>query len=274
MNLLENVNILGICGREGAGKTTIANILTGGPEYEIREISHQTPLDFIIDVIFSSNADTVWHYSKMEQYEIMINILRKYVDSQWIQKYNTTPFHAPFEIIKDNTWVEFSFATALKRVCAVIFKIPYKILLAQTEEDRFLREKLLFGVGFDRLNNVKGMSGRVILEYFGTNVMRDNFDKDIWIKIVKRDATTLISQGKKIVFPDVRFENEILIINEMNASLLIVYRKEQDLVLTEEDKKTHPAKWNFLQYYHLANKSVKFHNRAEIADLVTIFKSL
>ena len=282
-HMIDDVDILGICGREGAGKTTIANILTGGPEYEIREIWHQTPLDFIVDVIFSPNEDTVWYYSKNEQYEIMTDILRKYVDSQWLEKYNITPFNAPYEIIKeDSKWIEFSFATALKRVCAIIFKAPYKILLAQTEEDRLLRENLIYGVEFDRLTNstndtketksINGMNGRVLLEYFGTNVMRNNFDKDIWIKIVKRDANTLISQRKKIVFPDVRFENEILNLNEMNGSLLLVYRKESDLILSEKDKKTHPAKWNFLQYYNLASKLIKFHNCGEVADLIAMFK--
>lgn len=295
---LEDVHILGICGREGAGKTTICNILTGGNDYEMVECKDKTRLDYIREVIFgmssslnsSNKRDVIWNLSIEEQEEVLKKLICEYVDSQWFEKYNHIPFRIPVDKINEkvnlennrNRRIEFSFATALKKVCSVIFNADYKILLAQTEEDRVKRENTYYGLDFDNLKHKKnnaegnqeqrtGINGRVLLEYFGTEAMRNNFDKDIWIKIVKRDAHDTVNQGKKIIFPDVRFENEILNINEMGGTLLMVYKKEEDLILTEADQKTHPAKWHFLKYSHLAHRLLKFHNNVPLDELPKIF---
>ena len=281
-NVLEQTKVLGICGREGAGKTTICNFLTETNQYEIREITDITPLDYIVNILFGfvkeDDNDPVWKLTREEQYGVIIGILEKYIDSQWVKKYNKTPFLAPIDcntLNEEGTggWTEFSFATALKKICSVIFNAPYKVLLAQTEEDRKLRDSTFYGKEFDSLGGNVGMSGRVLLEYVGTDVFRNNFDKDIWIKIVKRNANFLISQGGKVIFPDVRFENEIKTINELNGLLLLVYRKEEDLILTDYDKTTHPAKWHFLQYAHIANNLIKFHNCSSLESLEGIFQS-
>lgn len=280
---LNDINLLGICGREGAGKTTIANILTDGEgsHFLLRRIDNRSPLDYIVDVIFGTDAqmnekghDPIWNLSRLEQYKIMTDLITKYVDSKWMAKHNTmTPFIAPFDDVQSETgWVEFSFATALKKVCSVLFKVSYTILLAQTEADRKAREELLYGHDFDRLPNQKPMNGRVILEYFGTDVMRNNFDKAIWIKIVERESAHAIKMGFRVVFPDVRFENEVEMINKVCGTLLLVYRDENDLVLTDADRKTHPAKWHFLLYYPNAKKLIKFKNDKPLSELPCIVK--
>jgi hypothetical protein len=151
--------------------------------------------------------------------------------------------------------------------------VPYSILLAQTEADRIAREAQLYGHNYDKLPNGKPMNGRVILEYFGTDVMRNNFDKAVWIKIVERDSAHAIKQGLRVIFPDVRFENEVEMINKVGGSLLLVYRKNDDLILTDDDTKTHPAKWHFLRYYPNAKKLIKFKYDKPLNELQTIIHS-
>lgn len=293
INELQDVKLLGICGREGAGKTTITNILTGqnGPLYEVRKINDRLPLDYIIDIIFGEDAlmvndrDPIWNLTRLDQYKLMIKLITNYVDSNWLAKYNYASFTAPIDIpassgcdassghdasTRTSNWVEFSFATALKKVCAVLFHVPYDILLAQTEAARVARETIHYCKDFDM---IPPMNGRVILEYFGTDVMRNNFDPAIWIKIVERDSAFAIKQGNSVVFPDVRFENEIDMINRLDGALLVVYRNDEDLILTDDDLKTHPAKWNFLRYYANAKKLLKFKNNVLISDLAAIFST-
>jgi hypothetical protein len=273
---LKNVSLLGICGREGAGKTTIANILinSSNTNYEMKLIGgNLRPLDYIVDTIFGTNEqmnkgrDPIWNFSRLEQYDVIIGLITNYVDSNWIAKHNVAPFIAPFDILQSKKWVEFSFATALKKICSVIFQVPYKELLGQTVEDRKARETNLYGQGFDKLPDGKPMNGRVLLEYFGTDVMRNHFDKAVWINIVERESSYAIKQGFRVVFPDVRFENEIEMINKIDGTLLLVYRKEDDLILTYDDQKTHPAKWNFLQYYTNAKNLITFQNNLSLIEL-------
>lgn len=283
LDQLKETNLLGICGREGAGKTTIANLLTNeyGSSYKLQRVDNKFPLDYIVYVMFGTDAqlnvdgrDPIWNLTRLEQYQVMIDLITKYVDSTWIAKHNNTPFIAPFDDTSSNSsWVEFSFATALKKVCSVLFKVSYTILLAQTESDRTAREENLYGHDFDNLPDKKPMNGRVILEYFGTDVMRNHFDKAVWIKIVERESAHAVKNGFRVVFPDIRFENEVEMINNIGGTLLLVYRKDDDLVLTDADTKTHQAKWHFLRYYPNAKKLIKFRNDKTLSELQTMIKN-
>lgn len=280
INQLKDISLLGICGREGAGKTTITNILKNDINYIINKETNCTPLDYIIDVIFgtddllNNNKDPIWNLTRLEQYQIISDLISKHVDSEWLARHNHAPFLIPYDCFEQTKWVEFSFATALKKICSVLFKIPYAILLAQTEYDRKAREENLYGHGFNKLPDGKPMNGRNILEYFGTDVMRNCFDQSVWIKIVERESAYFIKQGLKVVFPDVRFENEVDMINNIGGTLLLVYRKDEDLILTEEDRKTHPAKWHFLQYYSKAKKLIKFQNNIPLEDLQFLIRNI
>lgn len=252
-----NIKVLGICGREGAGKTTIANALTEstGPAYEMREVD---PITYICDVIFGEN-DQIWHLKRSEQIIVMKHMLHTYVDTKWVENHSDMCL-APFDLpVSSNTnWVEFSLATPLKKICSVIFGVPYDMLLAQTPEDRKARETVKCGEGFDKLPYV--MNGRICLEYFGTDVMRNRFDRDIWMKMLKRDVSTAIKAGQRVVIPDIRFANELELVNELDGTLMTVYREDSDLILTDVDRETHPAKWNFLEFYMLAKKRLMYKN--------------
>ncbi len=259
------INVLGICGREGAGKTTIANGLTGSsPEYELRITTN--PLDFICEVIFGE-TDTIWEISPEGQRSLMRRLIRDYVDVDWFAKHpDGKTYQVPYETVPNgSTWREFSFATPLKRICSLIYDVPYDVLLAQTPETRISRETFVC---------VGGHNGRTCLEYFGTNVLRKLFDEDIFLKILQREALACIASGCRVVIPDVRFENEINLINNLSGTLLVVSRNASELNITDADRKTHPAKWHFLQYYRNAKKFICFLNYGSIDVLNARVKEL
>jgi len=258
----QTITVLGLCGREGSGKTTVANMLTGGPKHELRKI--KDPLTYMTDVLFGNNNP--WGYSIEEQKDCLKLIIETNVDSKWFEKHPPGEYIAPFDVVSDKKWVEFSMATPLKKVCSIIFDIDYDILLAQTPEARVIRETMSCRHDYDKLP--EGLfNGRVCLEYFGTDVMRNKFDIDIWMKILKRDAIRAINNDKRVVIPDVRFENEIDLIRKLDGTLLVIYRSDSELILTENDKKMHPAKWSFLEHYTKSKKYEMLCNNGSVYEL-------
>ena len=271
-----NIKILGICGREGAGKNTVANILqfnspqNTNPTWELREVDN--PLVYIAHVLFGfpMRVDTtikepIWGLDQDRAFNLIVRLLVNYVDKQWFTKHPTgCVYKLPFPIsTSESKWCEFSMADSLKRICTLIFDIPYEILLAQTPETRKLRETTYS----PNLSVCGAVTGRYCLEYFGTDVMRNNFDSDIWIKILKREARSAINNGKYVVIPDIRFPNEGNLIDELGGTLLTIYRQPTDLDLTEEDQKTHPAKWKFLTFNQTVKNRAIIHNRGTIEEL-------
>jgi hypothetical protein len=275
---MEEINVLGICGREGAGKTTVANILQFGSHessnetnWVMREI--ENPLIYIAHVLFGfplhtdslRMKDPIWGMTQGKAFEVISDILVKYVDKDWFTKHPTGfKFQVPFPVLKnDRKWVEFSMADPLKRICALIFDIPYEILLAQTPETRQQREVML-----SPPQSVCGqVTGRYCLEYFGTDVMRNNFDNDIWIKILEREAKTTMTLGHKVVIPDIRFPNEGKMIDNLGGTLMTIYRASKDLDLTEEDEKTHPAKWKFITFRKNVKNPIIVRNNGTMEEL-------
>ena len=277
-NMQKRINFLGICGREGAGKNTIANILQFNshlpnpePIWELREIDN--PLCYMAHVLFGfplnndnlKMTDPIWGKTQDEAYALLSDLIVKQVDKDWFTKHPTGfTYCVPFPIEQESSdWVEFSMADPLKKVCSLIFDIPYDILIASTPENRKLREEMYS----PQLSVCGSITGRYCLEYFGTDVMRNNFDNDIWIKILKRESAKSIEQGKRVVIPDIRFPNEGQLIEDLDGTLLTIYRKPEDLILTEDDKKTHPAKWRFLTFYKKMKNPISIHNNGTIDDL-------
>jgi hypothetical protein len=261
-------NVLGICGREGVGKTTIANILTGGPLHEFRHIT--SPVAYMSEILFG-DVDGIWGMSKTMQNELVRDIIKSNVDSDWFEKHpEGESYRVPYTTFSpEKQWIEFSMATPLKQICSLIFDIDYDILLAQTPENRVIREQMSCKNDYNKLPNVP-FNGRVCLEYFGTDVMRNMFDNDIWLKILQRNAAKAIVDGYRVVIPDIRFENEMKMIDALNGTLFVVYRNVGELILTEDDKKTHPAKWHFLQYYPNSKNYEMFCNPGTMDALVKL----
>ena len=51
--------MLGLCGRGGAGKTTVANYLCNGFKYE--KITILDPMDYVVKKLFGQSMSGIWH---------------------------------------------------------------------------------------------------------------------------------------------------------------------------------------------------------------------
>lgn len=109
-----------------------------------------------------------------------------------------------------------SFARSLKDAVSSMFNWDRDMLEGKTDQSRAWREKpdVFWSKRFG-----KDVTPRWVLQYFGTEVMRQGMHDAIWI-----DSCMARYDGKPTVIADTRFENEIKIIREMGGSILLVKR--------------------------------------------------
>lgn len=119
-------------------------------------------------------------------------------------------------------WEKVAFADALKHMC-----MDY---LGLSHDDAYTQE------GKMRMNADWGMTNRAILQKVGTEAMRDGFDKDVWVKILMIRVRKMLSEGRKVVITDCRFDNEAQMVEDMGGIVVEVVRdsQSQNLSATEQ----------------------------------------
>ena len=181
-----NKCIIGLAGKAGAGKDTVATML----EYMFKRKTKATFAE--------------WHRMEL------------------------TKSHN-----NDNT---IHFADNLKRVCALIFGIPYQYFQDREYKDNLLyslNDRIFMGekqitndyreITIDYLNsrtleeakyilesnNYKPVIRlRTILQYIGTDVCRKMIDKNVWVDSAMIDAHNIADSNNYSIIADVRFETE------------------------------------------------------------------
>ena len=112
-----------------------------------------------------------------------------------------------------------SFAYTLQDAVADIFHWDRDMLQGQTAESRAWREEV-DDWWAERLG-IPHLTPRWVLQFFGTDVCRDNFSNDIWVASLERK---LMQTKDNIVISDVRFPNEIWAIKEAGGSIIRLQR--------------------------------------------------
>lgn len=112
-----------------------------------------------------------------------------------------------------------SFANTLKDAVANIFHWDRELLQGQTAESRAWREEV-DDWWAERLG-IPHLTPRWVLQFFGTDVCRDNFSNDIWVASLERK---LMGTKDNIVISDVRFPNEIWAIKNAGGTIIRIQR--------------------------------------------------
>lgn len=114
-----------------------------------------------------------------------------------------------------------SFAASLKDACANIFGWPRHLLEGDTAESRKWREQV--DCWWEEKLGIDGFTPRLALQLMGTNVIRDNFNDNIWfLSLERRIMQDTASRG--VVISDVRFQNEFEFIRKNKGLLIRIYR--------------------------------------------------
>ena len=116
----------------------------------------------------------------------------------------------------------------------------------------------------------KDEAGRHILQYVGTNVVRDKCP-DFWVNFVIDVLHLFPDEWDYVLIPDTRFPNEIERLKESfdNVKLLKVIRPNFESTLTEEQKK-HPSETALDDY----REDIVFYNEGTLNDIKEKIKLL
>lgn len=121
-------------------------------------------------------------------------------------------------LVSNYGFKKLSFADSLKDVVAIMFDWDRNKLEGLNEDDREWRETI--DTYWSNTLNIPNLTPRYVLQYFGTELFRNNFHKDIWVKIVERN----ISKYKNVVISDCRFPNEIDMVQRNGGIIIHVYK--------------------------------------------------
>lgn len=123
-------------------------------------------------------------------------------------------------LVKDFGYVKISMADAIKDMLAIVFGWDRDMLQGSTTESRIWREQPdaywseILGYDF---------SPRKAMTLVGTDLFRNRFFNDIWVHTAKRRIMSS-DPNTRFVIPDIRFANEIEMVNSLGAHLFEVRR--------------------------------------------------
>jgi hypothetical protein len=124
-------------------------------------------------------------------------------------------------LINKHNFTKLSFAASLKDAVSVIFGWDRTLLEGDTLESREWREQK--DTWWAAKLRMPHLTPRWVLQYWGTEVCRNNFHKDIWVASLENKLRN--TQGD-VVITDCRFLNELNTIKNAGGILIRVQRGE------------------------------------------------
>jgi dephospho-CoA kinase len=112
-------------------------------------------------------------------------------------------------LVKKYDFVSMAYADPLKEACRVVFNLTTEQL-----HDRAKKEEAV---------EPWGMSPRRILQTVGTDLFRNRFHKDVWLRNLEHRVRA--SRRDRIVVTDVRFENEMEHVRSLGGFLVRIDRE-------------------------------------------------
>lgn len=119
-------------------------------------------------------------------------------------------------------WKRLSFAGPLKDAVSMIFGWPRDFLEGHTDQSRYWRDQV--DPWWAHRLGLPDLTPRWVLQYMGTNVMRNHFHTDIWIAATERQVAASLNSGVNVVISDCRFANELQMIRDQGGKLIEIRR--------------------------------------------------
>jgi len=157
-------------------------------------------------------------------------------------------------LVREHGFVVESFANPLKDLISAVFGWDRALLEGNTTDSRAWRETPdpWWEAKLDWSNNAGSYLGRftprVAMQYIGTDVLRNHFDTNLWIKSLEYRL-----QGKdRVVVTDCRFPNECKLIRDNDGLLFRVRRGPEPEWFTSAQAAamgSEPARMNMATLY-------------------------
>lgn len=127
--------------------------------------------------------------------------------------------------VNNLTSEEFLYAYKLKKIVAELANVPFELTLTQEGKNEYIEM-------FD-------MTLGVMLQKIGTDVLRQYFYDDIWIKSVNDQIKK--SDVSIAIISDLRFPNEVKNINEQNGFTIKIIRSNNNINLNSKRDVKHSS---------------------------------
>lgn len=101
-----------------------------------------------------------------------------------------------------------SFAEPLKQACQIIFGLTEQQLYHQEHKET--------------LDMFWNYTPRQLMQILGTDLLRNNFDQNIWTKLMEKYIQNNLNNY--LVIPDIRFQNEADLIKKYNGIIIKITR--------------------------------------------------
>ena len=137
-------------------------------------------------------------------------------------------------LVEKYNFEQIAFADTLKKACKEIFG---------------LTEEQVNGGKKEVIDSYWDMTPRAILQKVGTDCLRDNFDKNIWINAAHRKI--LSNPEKSYVLTDCRFMNETLAVKSWGGILLRIERPQAGAKGTMSQHPSETEMESFKQWDHI-----------------------
>lgn len=112
-----------------------------------------------------------------------------------------------------------SFAGTLKDAVSAVFGWDRTMLEGRTRQSREWREQV--DEWWARRLSMPDLTPRWVLQYWGTDVLRNHFHDEIWVASLENK---LLKSQDNIVISDVRFPNEVAAIRGVGGKLICIER--------------------------------------------------
>lgn len=197
---INKVTIVGIKGFKGSGKDTVASMIsyilhdgTTKANYDTWLLYHKNG--------FVENDEIIIHFADKLKDDIaaFCNIDRKLLDRQDIKEENYYNFKT--DIVSTNI-------KDTDRVINNIGEINYDNLSTLLS-----------------LNNNISIKIRVLLQYYGTNIIRNHFWKEAFIRYTMNKAFDIRNSKGQCIIADARFEDECMAIKYYGGKIIRVDRR-------------------------------------------------
>lgn len=203
---INKVTIVGIKGFKGSGKDTVASMISYILHDGIVKASYDTWLlyhknDFI------ENDEIIIHFADKLKDDIaeFCNIDRKLLDRQDIKEENYYNFKTGIV------------STNIKDATYVVDKCNDAIL-KYNDLSSYL---VLY-------NNNVSIKIRVLLQYYGTKIIRNHFWREAFIRYTMNKAFDIRNSKGQCIIADARFENECMAIRDCGGMIIRVDRKSNN----------------------------------------------
>jgi hypothetical protein len=131
------------------------------------------------------------------------------------------------------------FAFKLKQIVEILTGIKMK----QSFSDNYFSNGITDFTNEDKNIFIPEFNATIgqLLQIIGTNVFRDNFDREVWIKSLFVDYDTYEKNNSLWIITDVRFTNEATAIKDFKGVLVRINRNEDKSDNSSARDKNHPS---------------------------------